>query len=201
VAAGGSDGGIGVIDAPAPAPLALPFAVSDQFVPSGYMGDAAIVPASVTVVADATGCAAAPAAAQTGVCYHVTYNPPPIVAPASSTWAGVYWQWPINNWGMQPGKQVKAGATGISFWAAGAAGGEVVTFKGGGLLSTDPVATPYSDSFTVEKPVTLAKVWTRYTLPMSGVSYDRVLGGFAWVATAGSAATVSFWLDGVIWEK
>lgn len=173
-------------------PPQLPLAVSSVFAPSGYMGDGAD---GTAVVADMM-CAERPSGAR-GDCYRFTYEAGPML------WAGVYWQYPPNNWGMSEGKAMPAGATQVSFYAAGAAGGEVLTIKIGGIRDT---MLPYSDTISAQETFTLTTEMTKYSVDLTGQSYDRVIGGFSW-ATAypeatdpATAAPIVFFLDDVVWE-
>jgi hypothetical protein len=200
-AAGMGTAGSSVAGTSGAAAVTLPFNVSDHFVPTGGMGDAAVAGA-VTIAAGGTACAGEPAAANAGACYSITYQPQPILAGAPSTWAGFFWQYPANNWGAAQPQLVAAGTTAISFYAKGVAGGEKVTFKGGGIVNTPSVATPFSDAFTVQNTFTLTTTWTKYSLPMMGVTYGGgVLGGFCWVAEATNATPIKFLLHGIVWEK
>jgi hypothetical protein len=196
------DGAAGTGSTQPPATLTLPFTVSDHYRPTGGMGDGAVVGA-VTFVTDGAACAGEPAAASAGTCYAVTYQPQPIAAGAPSTWAGFFWQYPDNNWGTQQPQLVMAGAKAVTFWAKGVAGGEKITFKAGGIVNAaQSTATPFSDAFTVENTVTLSKTWTKYSLPMTGVTYGGgVLGGFCWVAAATNTTPIKFVLHGIVWEK
>ena len=174
--------------------------VSDHYKPTGGMGDATVAGA-VTIGTDAAACAGEPAAANQGLCYAVTYHPQPFPVGASSTWAGFYWQYPDNNWGAMQPLTIATGAKDISFYAKGQAGGESITFEAGGILNTVSVATPYTDGFTISMTITLTNTWTRYTLPMTGLTYaGGVLGGFGWVASVSSQNTVSFFVHGLVWE-
>src|SRR5262245_40448358 len=166
---------------------ALPMTISDHFIPSGYMGDGA---SSTTVLmVRTTGCKLPRPATAVGDCYRVTYKP------AVDRWAGVYWQYPENNWGASPGKKVEAGATKVTFYAAGAAGGEVLQFLAGGEMDT---SLPYHDSFKAGTMITLTSSLTQYQIDITGKTYESgVLGGFAWTVAApqGSTATIEFYLD------
>jgi hypothetical protein len=66
---------------------------------------------------------------------------------SASSWAGVAWQDPPNDWGNQPGGYNLTGAQRIGFWARGRFGGERVNF-GVGLLREN---VPYPDSDTTIK--------------------------------------------------
>jgi hypothetical protein len=180
-----------------PAPLALPMTVSDHYAPTGGMGDA-VVAGSVTIGTDGAACAAAPAAALKGVCYTITYKPQPIAAGANATWAGFYWQYPDNNWGAVQPLTIATGAKDVSFYAKGMAGGESITFEAGGIMGP---GMPFFDGFGVNQTYKLTTAWTKYTLPMTGMTYaGGVLGGFGWVASVPNTNTVTFFVTGVVWE-
>jgi len=195
---GTMDTGTGM-DSAAPA-LTLPFFVSDQFIPSGFMGD----PTGIALSTGTNGpsCPMRAPGTPGGDCYVVTWA---ATNPTAMPWAGVYWQYPTNNWGTEPGLSVTAGAKQVSFYARGKVGGEIVTFKSGGL--NDPVsatAGSYGDSFNVSGPaITLTTTWTQYTLSLQGATYPQgVLGAFVWVAavTNGTNSNITFYIDDLKWE-
>jgi hypothetical protein len=111
--------GAGGVAAPA-----LPFAVDDLFSASGYFGDGA----SPNAIVDSAGCKSR-AGSRLGKCHKFTWTP---ITPATS-YAGIYWQYPANNWGTTslPGQTLPAGAKSLSFWAWGEKGGETLTFFAG----------------------------------------------------------------------
>jgi len=93
--------------------LSETFAVSTQFMPSGAMGDGAdedlfdIHPKA----GDTDACSSYLARetdsagnAAEGNCYRFEYR-----TNGAENWAGVYWQWPGNNWGQEKGRRVKPG--------------------------------------------------------------------------------------------
>jgi hypothetical protein len=196
--AGASGSSTGAAGALPTTPLALPFAVSDHFHPTGAMNDA-ITLGAVTTATDPTACTGVAAGANPGLCLTITYHPQ-IVAPATTSWGGVYWQYPDNNWGALTPLRVAPGAKDVSFWAKGMAGGEVITFQAGGIMNTPSTTTPYTDTFKAQLQVTLTNAWKKYTMPLTGMTYDAVLGGFCWVANAPNANVIGFYLDGVVWE-
>ncbi len=111
-------------------------------------------------------------------------------------WAGVYWQWPPNNWGDKPVKQIK-GATKVTFWAAGQKGGEIVEFKAGGVTGK-----PCQDSFEVSLGrVALTKQWKRYEILLRRDERTplAVVGAFAWVAEA-TPGGLTFFIDSIRYE-
>lgn len=132
-------------DAPDPV-LSTSFAVSNEFAATGAMGDGAdeelfeIFPhlgsgdaCSDYIERSADAQDRAPA----GACYRFEYR-----SNGADNWAGVYWQWPPNNWGQQKGRRispntfdsvrfkvalmqqneagdVEAAASRMTFWAGG----------------------------------------------------------------------------------
>jgi hypothetical protein len=177
--------------------ISLPFFVSSEFIPSGFMND----PTGISVSTGANGSASCPTRAPGagGDCYVISWTS------TGPTWAGVYWQYPSNNWGTEPGLAIAPGAKQVSFYAQGAAGGEVLTFKTGGINDPVNMATgTYGDTFAVSSPVvTLTTSWTQYTISLEGASYSQgVLGAFVWVATASDAGNdaIKFYLDDLTWE-
>lgn len=171
-------------------PLALPFAASDYFTPTGAYGDAES-PSSVSVSLFCADRAPDPQGAH-GDCYEVSYTTP------VAGYAGVFWQFPPNNWGTAEGRRVAPGATHVTLYArASGASAVPVTFGVGGIGvgSTTPVA--YHDTVDASIPVTLGKDWTAFSIPISG-SYDWVLGGFSWEAS--TQAPIVFYIDDIQWQ-
>ncbi len=175
----------GVADAASPrgVPVDFPFAVYTQgdapqpWAPSGYMGNVDAITMDPNDTAD-------PKVGAT--CLRVAYD-------AADEWGGVVWQDPPNDWGDQPGGYDLAGATALTFWARGAAGGEVVTF-GFGLLGAD-ATHPDSGGAKIES-VRLTDQWQRYTIPVNGADLRRLKTGFYWTA-AGNGAPMAFYLDDI----
>lgn len=178
----------------------LPFYVSDQFLPTGFMGDSMASMSAITLSHDASMCKTPRAQGAGGDCYTVIWAPS--VGDGGSAWAGVYWQSPANNWGSKPGKAIAPGAQKVSFYAAGAVGGETIQACSGGINAMGASATlPYADTFSVKHPpITLTTSWTHYELSLQGASYTSVLGAFCWVASATSSEQVTFYLDDIKWE-
>jgi hypothetical protein len=192
--AGGADA------APTQSGVRLPFYVSDQFLPTGFMGDSQASMSAITLSHDASMCKSPRQTGAGGDCYTVTWAPS--VGDAGAAWAGVYWQSPANNWGSKPGKAIAPGATTLSFYAAGAVGGETIQACAGGINAMGPSASlPYADTFSAKHPpITLTTSWTRYELSLQGTSYTSVLGAFCWVASTTSSESVTFYIDDVQWE-
>lgn len=178
---------------PSGAALMLPVTVSDYFVPGGYMGDGEISSSAIAV--EATTCRQPRPPGASGDCYRFRYTP------GAKAWAGVYWQYPEKNWGANPGERLEAGATKVTFYAAGATGHESIQFIAGG---ENDLHLPYHDSFTAMTTVTLTTTLTQYQIDLTGRTYDPgVLGAFAWSVGVppGSVTPVEFYLDTIRWEK
>jgi hypothetical protein len=156
--------------------------VDDYFAASGYMGDG-VQPGALT---DDATCPER-AGEKRGLCHHITSKP------GSNGWAGIYWQFPDGNWGMAAGHDVAPGATQITFWAWGAAGGEKVDFFAG----MNP-----PDGFKVDPgAVTLTTTPTQYSLSLQGAAYKSVVGPFGWsAATPGGAPPLVFYVDDLQWR-
>jgi hypothetical protein len=179
--------------------IGLPFWVSDEFTPSGYMGDGSQT-GSITLHVDDESChPRAPGAG--GSCFRFDYHAP---VNGSVGWGGVYFQAPPNNWGNLPGKRIAPGAKQLRLKAAGVTGGELATFRIGGLSGTDAsgAAYPNADSFQAEQSYPLTTDLAEYTVSLpAGLSYDRVLGGFAWTLLApADHGPIGIYLDEMRWE-
>ncbi len=211
----------------------LPFAVDSKFVASGYEGDAvglAPNPGAIsmpTKMGDAT-CNGMPRGGNgLGTCHTVIYTPlapsTPIGYPMGATamgWAGVAWQYPVNNWGTSPGYVIPAGATKVSFYAMGAVGGESVSFWAGSIAPGGTLCSdPFMSGANPTTMVTLTNAWTQYTMPITGAYASGVLTAFGYSlanqqvagatdagATEGGAdggsgyATVTFYVDDIEWQ-
>jgi len=109
-------------------------------------------------------------------CIKINYKP------ISENWAGIYWQYPENNWGKEKGYNL-AGATEISFWARGEEGGEKGEFKAGGIGVFDFIQKSNRDSFGPLETgvITLTREWKEYKISLKGENLKNVIGGFCWV--------------------
>ena len=172
--------------------LTAPIDVGREFVPAGWMGDGASGRARQDIQMAQMPNPKPRPGGDSSVVTKISYRP------GAVGWAGVYWQWPVNNWGDKPGKAVQ-GASTISFWAAGEKGGEIVEFKAGGVQGK-----PCSDSFEVSLgSVKLTKDWKQYHISLRGHIDSRkpLYGAFAWVATGDSnPGGLIFYLDGIRYE-
>lgn len=112
-------------------------------------------------------------------------------------WAGVYWLQPANNWGEKKGYNL-TGAQKLTFWARGEKGGEVLTFKMGGVGMGRKY--PDTDAATTEL-ITLTKDWKQYTIDLKGKNLANIVGGFAWIGSAkNNMQNITFYLDEIYYE-
>jgi outer membrane protein assembly factor BamB len=184
----------GWLNAGAPGPgVAIPFTVSDEYVPSGYYGGTTASINAITMTNTAAACKAPRVTGALGDCYAATWTPP-----TTTDYAGVFWQSPANNWGAQPCKAIAPGATAVTFVAAGKSGGESVAFAAGGINLTPTASAPYGDSFTATTNATLTTAWQPFSITLPS-GYTNVCGGFSWNLTATSTQPVSFYVDNVQW--
>ncbi|RYG64304.1 hypothetical protein EON77_19900, partial [bacterium] len=194
-------GGEQVTDVPK-GPVPLPFLVSEEFAPSGFMGEPKEPKPGVIegLKISPSDCRSDRKAEAAGACYKIDFVP--VLTPAGKGWGGMYWQSPTNNWGAVEGKQIAPGAKRVRFFAAGAKGGELVKFMAGGIDDKDDIddndptiALPYADTLKATMTVTLTTEWTEYVLELGDQNYDRVLGGFAWSMDVTTTDPISFYLD------
>lgn len=171
-----------------PEVLTVPVDIAKMFVASGFMGDGEkggnvkVMPVAENLRPGHTE----------GLCIRVSYKP------GGVGWAGVYWQYPAQNWGDTHGRSIR-NATKVVFWAAGQKGGEIVEFKAGGIAAA---GKKFKDSFEVTMGSTaLAKEWKRYEISVKGMDLSDVIGAFAWVATVdANPGGVVFYLDDMRYE-
>lgn len=132
-------------------------------------------------------------------------------------WAGLYWQYPPNNWGNIPKAYDLSGVLRLTFWARGERGGEVINkFQVGGISGK------YRDSGAISiGPVRLSKDWTQYTIDLSKMDssiittkedrecwpfmepLSRIVGGFCWATSlaANQDKEIVFYLDEIKFEN
>lgn len=150
------------------------------FTPAGFMGN------TLAITIDPAS-ADSPRTGKT--CLKASYA-------AADNWGGVVWQDSAGDWGDHPGGLDLTGATKLSFWARGAAGGEVVAFQFG-LIGKDKA---YSDSAGGKlEGVALTKTWEHYTLDLKGLDLSRIKTGFCWTLAA-TGKPVTFYLDDIRYE-
>ncbi|TAM42931.1 hypothetical protein EPN54_00800 [bacterium] len=130
-------------------------------------------------------------------------------------WAGLYWQYPPNNWGNISKGYDLEGATKLTFWARGKYGREIINkFQVGGI------AGEYRDSGIASiGPVTLSKQWKKYTIDLRSMDnsiivsnedkecwpfmepLSRIIGGFCWATSLKDNDGITFYLDEIRFEN
>ncbi len=115
-------------------------------------------------------------------------------------WGGVYWQYPDGNWGTDPtrvGMDLSC-ARRLSFWVRGARGGEVVTFKVGGIQGEQVKSPDTLRPARSTLPIALGRAWQRVEIDLAGGDLRQIAGGFAWVASrCDNAGPITFYLDDI----
>lgn len=146
--------------------LKYPLPVDSVYFPTGWMGDGQHGDEYMTLkrlVADDDDGAAWEISAKRG----------------KEGWHGIYWQYPENNWGALPGRDL-TGARGLQFECKGSKGGEIVQFKSGGIRDLEN-----KDSFEVSLGYKkLSQNWEKYTIDLSKSDLSNVIGAFAWSASS-----------------
>jgi hypothetical protein len=176
----GGFNGVQAVAGAGPVPLKAPFSISGYFYPSGFMGDIKQIELNTQWT---DNCHPGP------TCIRAKYTPGQI------SWAGVYWQYPASNWGDQPSRKIE-GAKKLVFWARGQVGGELVSFRVGGIQGKK-----YQDSLDrglEPNPVRLTTQWQQYQIDLDGADMSSVIGAFSWsVARDGNPQGATFYLDGI----
>ena len=170
-------------------PLPVPFVVSDYYSPDGFFGDGETRGALDLV----KQCPDRPAGAR-GDCYTITYRP------GIKRFAGIFWQFPHNNWGFWPGLVVAPGAARITFQARGSEGNEVLSVGAGQKDGPNP----HNDGFKLEQTTAgLTPQWKQFEVPFRGASYasdSGVIGAFVFSLVAPEDdRPVRFYLDDIRW--
>lgn len=160
----------------------LPVAVDDEsgkgpFAPSGWMGNVKSMKLNALSKDDPH---------EGKSCVRIDYAAP-------DGWAGIVWQNPANDWGDRAGGLDLTGAKSLSFYARGAAGGEVVSVEFG-ILGKDK---KFSDTGRGKlERIALTKDWKKYEIPLAGQDLSCIKTGFS-VVIAGQGKPVTLWLDDI----
>ncbi len=129
----------------------------NHFVPSGWMGDWLDLSFSGNWYDN-------PRSGNS--CIKTTYS---AKGTQGNQWAGIYWQYPENNWGEKPGNDL-TGATKLTFWARGEKGSEKAEFKVGGINRSpfNDQQKPYQDSCDALSTgiVLLTDEWREYSIDL-----------------------------------
>jgi hypothetical protein len=177
-----------------PGPLGEPFAVSNFFTPSGYMGDGERL-GQLNADVQNDRCKQRPPGA-VGDCYRFVY------LPGAKQWAGVYWVFPANNWGSRAGRRVDgARFKQVRLQAASATPDLVVNFFVGRI--NDPTL-PNRDRVSGSTGLRLGTAWTTIRIDIAGQQFERVIGALAWSLPYPTdwdgKQPVELYLDDIVWD-
>lgn len=157
----------------------------NHYIPSGYMGDYNDISMDQSWKEN-------PRSGET--CIKLVYRPN---MSQGARWAGVYWQYPPNNWGEKKGGFDLTGAKKLAFWIRGEKGGErIEEVKMGGITGT------YSDSDIASiGPIILTKDWRQYEIDLKGKDLSYISGGFCWSTNLDvNPDGCTFYLDDIRYE-
>lgn len=142
--------------------------IVDLFYASGWMGDWG----DITLDAASTD-----NPHSKPICIKIAYSG---AESQGNKWAGIYWQYPENNWGDKSEGRDLTGATRLTFWVRGEKGGEKAEFKVGGITGNypDSIQPLVTTGVTV-----LSNRWQQYTIYLTGKDLSHVIGGFCWVTS------------------
>lgn len=141
--------------------------IDSDFFPSGWMGDGEDGSEYIQFTRETIDIAG-----KKRVAIKINYTPGP------KGWAGLYWLYPENNWGKEPGRDL-TGIKQITFLAKGIEGTEIVEFKSGGVQGE------HGDTFeyTLGKKL-LSNEWKEFSIDLTGRDLSNVVGPFAWICAA-----------------
>jgi hypothetical protein len=127
-------------------------------------------------------------------CIRIDYD---IHKDTETTWAGIYFQQPVNNWGDKKGGYDLTGYTKLKFWVKGE--GFISTIGMGGITGT--IADGDSDNATVEN-IDLTPEWKEYVIDLKGLNLSHIIGGFYFSTSAdNNDKNVILYLDDVRYTK
>lgn len=158
----------------------------NHFIPSGWMGD--------TKALKYSDAALEPHEGRTAI--KIVYAPSD---KDENHWAGIYWQYPLNNWGNKPALYNMNGYSRVTFWAKSGTKNPLTLneVKIGGITGENP------DSATVGiTDVLVPTKWTKFTLDLKGNELSSIIGGFCIAMNADTSPDgFTLLLDDIRYEK
>jgi exo-beta-1,3-glucanase (GH17 family) len=172
-------------------------AEENKFIPSGWMGDIAAISFDDCSQqehdwADRT--------------VKVQYLPSP---EDERGWAGIYWLYPENNWGVARGHNLQelGEYAQLRFSAKSDQTGAQVRFFVGGVYSDtyrylDSIPEPLQALEADSKGfVSLSTEWQEYHIDLTGADLSNVIGGFGWAAERNRTPNgVTFYIDNILFD-
>jgi len=168
----------------------------NHFTPSGKMGDCGDIEMN-------EACEEKPHSGKS--CIRVVYTakgkgPNECDYPAPCKWAGVYWQYPPNNWGKEKAHAEKGFDLSqykrLIFWARADKDCRI-EFKAGGMIGQ------YGDSLKEArvKNAKLTTSWQKCEIDLDGADLSHIIGGFCWVTNWNENSDgITFYLDDIRYE-
>ena len=192
-----------VLATPATLPLHIYTDACDSqnaFYPSGWMGALADYGENDSTYSDYkkiidVGCTDSPYSGETCIRISSAWIP-------YGHWGGIYWQFPINNWGMYPGYDLsdsvdKDANVILRFHGRGESGGEIAEFISGGIQGLE-----YEDSYGPigsDHYLSFRKYWQQYEINLTGLDLSMIVGAFAWVSPVMNPYLKdTFYLDDIV---
>jgi exo-beta-1,3-glucanase (GH17 family) len=174
---------------------------ANGFFSSGWMGElATLIENDSTIhpidIIDEM-CVASPFSGNS--CIRISYKPSP------EQWGGIYWQFPVNNWGAYPGYDLSecigpTDSVTLKFRVRGENGGEKAEFKTGGIYDPD---LAYNDSYGpfTTGIIMLGKQWEERSINLTGRNLSTVIGGFVWVTNYNqNPQGATIYLDDIVFQ-
>jgi len=208
-----------------------PFTISDYYAPSGAMGDGA-TPGNLVINQNA-GCKDRPPGAR-GNCFsfqyvdHAPFTTQVTMSTGVCDWAGVFWQYPANNWGTHDGLPVPTGKlTKVSFQVAVAQGMELMTFQIGGIGTVPvpeggpppppadapcpPTEVPPPPQYDTIRSVLgqqpVSTDWLKLSIPLAARDVSMnvpattlLIGAFSWATPSNAALPKTIYIDDLVYE-
>lgn len=113
-------------------------------------------------------------------------------------YAGVYYQYPPNNWGRYKGKDL-SGYQQVSFYVASPDGASI-NFIAGGIEDS---RLTYKDGFKIASGFKkLTSDWQKVTIDIDGENLSSVIGSMAWTTNRSfNPNTVRFYIRDIMYER
>ena len=150
--------------------------VYNHYIPTGWMGDAGDLTYKEESGRD------------TNSVIKITYS----AASSTNKWAGIFWQYPDNNWGDYAGLDLRA-YNKLVFKAKGAVGGEIINKVFIGIEGKDTAHAEIG-------PIILTNQWQEYSINLSAKDLANIRGGFGFTVEKANGARV-FWLEDIYFAQ
>lgn len=156
----------------------------NHYIPSGWMGSFKSLKISNSTTGQHSG----------KTCIKIDYD---VTKDPETSWAGIYWQNPVNNWGDKRGGYDLTGYKKLTFWAKGT--GEIGEIGMGGI--TGQLQDGDSDRATLDR-IVLTKDWKQYTIDLKGLDLSHIIGGFYFSTSADyNEKNMVLFLDEIKYER